>query len=144
LWLSSLYYTEATATITLVFLAGQSCLSYFLAGVAKCLGHSWRDGTAVRDIFRTRSYGQSFLSRLLHRSPILAAGATWFALGFECSFPLVLVLPPPLSLIYLILGCLFHLVNAFAMGLNLFVWAYLATYPAVLYTASRLSATLWG
>lgn len=144
LFVDSVCRSEAISTLSLIFLAGQSCLSYFIAGIAKCFGSSWRSGIAVRDIFRSRNFGESNVSRLLRSFPVLSVVATYLVLIFECTFPLVFFLPFPYSLVYLALGCGFHVANAWLMGLNLFLWTFLATYPAVAHCSYWLSRSIWG
>jgi hypothetical protein len=58
--------------------------------------------------------------------------AAWAMLGFECGFPLALV-DPVLCGALLAAGACFHLANAIAFGLDRFLWAWLAAYPALLY-----------
>ena len=52
---------------------------------------------------------------------------------FEIAFPLVLILPWEGKLLLLSIGLLFHITNAVVLGLNRFIWAWSATYPALLY-----------
>jgi hypothetical protein len=40
--------------------------------------------------------------------------------------------------VFAVLGILFHVANAVIMGLNTFVWAFVATYPAILFCAVSL------
>jgi hypothetical protein len=144
LWINSVFADERVSTLTVVFLAAQSALSYFAAGVAKLFGRAWREGTAVQQIFNTKNFGHEGISRFLTRHPLIAKSATYFILAFECGFPLVFILPMPLSAVYLATAALFHLTNAFVMGLNVFVWAFLATYPAVYYCSQWACAYIWG
>lgn len=41
---------------------------------------------------------------------------------------------PPFRTSFFAWGLLFHLANALVMGLNSFIWAFVATYPAILFT----------
>ncbi len=107
----------------------QSCLSYTAAGWIKLAGGSWRDGSAVTDILRTRAYGNERMWRLLDRHPAIGRALTWTVLGFECAFPVVYVLPPA-AVRGLMAGALgFHLVNGHAMGLWRFVFAFASMHP---------------
>jgi uncharacterized membrane protein (DUF485 family) len=67
----------------------------------------------------------------------LARAATLAVLAWECAFPLVLVLPAPFAYVMLALGVLFHVTNAVVMGLNTFVWSFVATYPAVIWVVQH-------
>ena len=53
-------------------------------------------------------------------------------LALECCFPVVL-LSPTLCMIVLPVMLIFHLGNAWLFGLNRFVFAWLAAYPALVY-----------
>jgi hypothetical protein len=51
--------------------------------------------------------------------------------------PLAWLLPWPWGIVYLVLGGVFHLCNAFLMGLGSFLATSLVTYPAVWFTLER-------
>jgi hypothetical protein len=113
------------------FIALQSCLAYFAAGMAKLLSSIWRSGDAIRGIVNTHTHGSHRLFALLTRHPRLSVGLNWGLIGAETAFPLVLIVPKEFCVLVLTLGFLFHLSNAVVMGLNNFVWAFLATYPCI-------------
>ncbi len=116
------------------WIAAQSVLSYFLAGWVKLRNPRWRNGTALRNLLESEGpYVLWQPARALARSPAACVAASWMLIGFEILFPLVLVLAPPIPALLLAAGLLFHLGNALLLGLNRFVWAWAATYPALLY-----------
>lgn len=120
--------------IGLGWIAAQSVLSYFLAGLAKLKNTCWRNGTALQKLFS--SDGPYVLwsgVRGLAESKSLCALLGWGVVAFELAFAAVLVLPVEGKWIFLGLGLAFHLANAVILGLNRFVWAWTATYPALLY-----------
>jgi len=119
------------------FIALQSSFSYGIAGAAKAVSPVWRDGTAIRDIFRTRIFGQRQVFALVKDRPRLARALGLVTIVGETAFPLVLLTRPRTSRIILGVGGSFHIGNAFVMGLNRFVWAFLGTYPAVEYCNFR-------
>ena len=133
LTLVSLVATPAAATAFLWFVALQGCLSYGIAGVAKASAQGWRDGSYLIGICGTHIYGHAALADRLRRRPELAKGLSRLLVTWECAFPLVLVAPRPLALAILASGALFHIANGYIMGLNTFIWAFIATYPAILY-----------
>ena len=109
------------APVCLIYIAVQSALSYFVAGVIKWRQPTWRSGKALNQ----------FLT--LHNVPLdLGAGAAWALILFECLMPLSLVTEVA-TLPLLSLALAFHFMNAFYLGLNRFVLAWLATYPAIIY-----------
>jgi hypothetical protein len=124
------------AEICLWYLSLQLCLAYATAGVAKALGREWRRGSAIPDILATRSYGHAALAAWLRARPRLTRWVTYSVMAFECLFPLILTLGPSVAWFFVGMGFLFHIVNAYAMGLNRFLWAFPATYPAVLYCSN--------
>lgn len=127
-------YDGTIAKISLIFIASQSLLSYIVAGVAKLISPVWRNGIAVKRIMNTRSYGNATIARFLNKeNEVINLGLCWSVIIMETLFPLVLFLPSPFFWIFLIWGFLFHLYNAIAMGLNVFFWAFIATYPSILF-----------
>ncbi|WP_329389793.1 hypothetical protein OG625_37245 [Streptomyces sp. NBC_01351] len=125
--------TKTAVVAGLWFVALQSCLSYFVSGVAKASARGWRDGTYLPGIFQTAIYGHSHLGHLLATRPALSTALARSVIAWECTFPLVLFAPPYAVGPILLLGVAFHAGNAYLMGLNTFFWSFTATYPAVLY-----------
>jgi hypothetical protein len=129
---------EKARTACTAFIAGQSVISYFAAGLAKVISPYWRDGSGMQGIFRTKTYGQKHVGELLRDYPLLAKAAGWGVWAGELAFPLVLVAPKPIALGLLGTGVSFHAGNAAFMGLNRFLWAFSATYPAVAHHSKHL------
>lgn len=118
------------------FVAFQSCVSYATSGAVKLVSPIWRSGEAVTGVFRTRTYGDQGLYRILVRYPVLAKVLAWAVILGELSFPLVLFASPRGVRAVLAGGALFHLANGRFMGLNRFFWAFVGTYPAVAHVAA--------
>lgn len=116
------------------FIGLQSTLSYLTAGLYKLAGTGWRNGRGLLGVLSTRSYGSPRLSAYLAQRPTQMLAAAWSVIAFESLFPLAL-LGPEFAVVFLGVGVLFHLGNAAVMGLNNFLWAFTATYPAVYYCA---------
>lgn len=117
----------------LVFVSAQACLAYGTAGVAKVLSPVWRSGEAVALILDTAVYGHSGTARTLQRHVRLNQWLTWSVLAAEVGLAFVLFLPAPWAWALLAWGVSFHIATALMMGLNCFVWAFLATYPAIVF-----------
>lgn len=124
--------------VGLWFLALQLSLAYFSAGAAKVISRVWRSGTAVFEIFDTASYGHEPVARYLLRYPAISWFLSWSVISFELLFPLGLVLPSLALAAFLVWGVVFHLSCAAIMGLNNFVWSFVGTYPAMVYTAFQI------
>lgn len=112
------------------YIAVQTCLSYFLAGVVKIKEPSWRSGSALVTFVRLQRYAVPQPARRWLEVPWLAGVTSTLLVTFECTFPFALW-QPRWALIYLALGLCFHLANSWLFGLNRFLWAWAATYPAV-------------
>ncbi len=122
----------------LLHIALQAALSYFIAGVVKLRGRRWRDGTALFEFVRcTRYQAPAAAQRFLARRPV-AVAASWGVMLFDTGFPLGLLHPVACHAV-LALALLFHLANVWLFGLNRFLFAWAAAWPAVWYA----SALLW-
>jgi len=128
---------ERWVTVSLGYVAFQVCLSFFIAGIAKLRRKKWRNGEALLGFLNSKYYGVPARMRP-SGSKVLAVPASWFLILFECFFPIALF-DPKLCLGMIVLAILFQLINAFVFGLNRFVWAWLAAYPA-LYWCSQYIA----
>lgn len=137
LWCCALAQAPGMAELALGYLALQLTLSYFVSGWAKLRNLEWRSGQALRDVFAFSAYPVSENLRSLSQHPHLLRGAAWAVIGFEVAFPIALVAQPVL-LAALALGACFHLANTVLFGLNRFVWAWLAAYPALIWLQDRL------
>jgi hypothetical protein len=129
---------ERAAALVLWFIAAQAALSYVTAGIAKLVSPMWRDGSALRGIMGTSSYGHPWAARFLAARPRLATAASWSVITVECLFPLALLGIRPLTWALVGCGVLFHLGTAILMRLNTFFAAFVATYPAVLFCAATV------
>ena len=121
--------------IALLFVSLELFLSYFIAGLAKLRSPTWRNGQALRGIVSTHAYGLPMLGR--GDLPLAAyAVVSWLVIGFECAAPLMLSGRREIVIPYLAFGALFHLGTAVIMGLNGFLFAFIAAYPAAWWTFS--------
>lgn len=123
------------------FIALQSLLSYFTAGYFKAKGKKWTTHpNAVFLIFNTSTYGSKPIAGYLQNKQQIITFLTWSTVAVEATFPLVLITGYPGMILFLGWGLGFHLMNALVMGLNSFLWAFLATYGAIIYCCMQLSA----
>jgi hypothetical protein len=116
----------------LSYIAVQLTLSYFIAGVAKLQHVEWRSGRALASLVGSGQYGapRSVVRALGGgaRTAVLSTGV----LAFECTFPLAWS-GPRASAAFIGLGLGFHLGAWLLFGLNRFVFAWAAAYPALLW-----------
>ncbi|NML43202.1 hypothetical protein HHL11_05530 [Ramlibacter sp. G-1-2-2] len=122
----------ALALAGCLLVAGQLTISYFLAGVAKLVSYEWRSGRAVVGVMGTRAYGHDLAARLASASLWFPIAFCWFVIVTETVFPVFLFGPPAVLAVVLAAFGLFHVATALFMGLNTFVWAFVAAYPSVL------------
>ncbi len=127
--------TPLARQAALWFIAAELALSYAVAGTAKLLGPEWRSGRAIWGVLSTRMYGVPPVGIWLRDRPWLSKLICWSVILGEGLFPLVFVVPPPVGWVLIAAGLSFHLGTALLMGLNTFLWAFLACYPALLWCA---------
>lgn len=135
--------SEFVTAAALVFIAVQGLLSYSIAGIAKLIGEEWRNGKAVEMIFSTSSWGDDRVYRLIQRYPQTKIVAAWTVIAFECLFPIVLFLDPPLMLLVFAGGFVFHMANAALMGINSFIFIFPGSYPAIYFTGELVQSALF-
>jgi hypothetical protein len=125
-------------SLSLAFVAAQSCLAYFTSGVSKVISPIWMRGEPLVGILSTTAYGSELGLRIALRAPRVTRTASFVMVGLETSFPLSVAGPLPILVGFLLWGVAFHVANAFFMGLNTFLWSFLATYPAICYVWLQL------
>jgi hypothetical protein len=123
---------------SLAYICVQLVFSYFIAGSVKLARTEWRSGVALARLLASNRYGTPAWLVRLSQQPALAKVLTWALLAFECGFPAAL-LGPRVAALFLACGTLFHLGNVVAFGLNRFLFAWLAAYPALLYFSAELA-----
>jgi hypothetical protein len=124
------------------FIAGTATLCYFAAGVCRVRLEPWRRGNALAIILRIEVLGDTRIADLLNRRPGLGRLMTWGVWVLECAFPLAFLLGVPGMSAVLGVLLVMHLGIAWVMGLNGFVWAMAATFPALLFASARISGWL--
>ena len=104
---------------------------------------AFRERAEVRDVLAwmrllADPHDAAAVVRALSR-PALGRAAGWLVLGFECGFPVALASPTG-CVVWLAFGAGFHVVNAIVFGLDRFLWAWLAAYPALVWLVGQLHA----
>ena len=123
----------------LYYVAVQTCLSYFMAGMAKIRKKDWWTGKALSDFLKSEYYDVPERLRSLTKQRSLLVAVSWMILTFECVFPLSLC-KPEICAIFIAFALVFHLGNVYAFGLNRFLFAWAAAYPALYFCSSAV----WG
>lgn len=123
------------------YIGVQAILSYFVAGLTKLQHRAWYTGKALKQLLLHSNYLVDTTTKSLVSRPTLAFLASFVILIFECTFPLVLV-DQKICLFYLGVALLFHIENFFVLGLNRFIFAWLAAYPSIYYLAMFFSSEI--
>jgi hypothetical protein len=114
----------------------QSVSSYFLSGSVKLLRPEWRNGSAMTIFLNAAIHGPLSPKHWL-RKPWLAALSSWAFIVWECLAPLTL-LDARLATVFCIIAAMFHFLVFWFFGLNRFFWAWLATFPAIIWCAGQI------
>jgi hypothetical protein len=114
------------------FVGAQVALAYCVAGVAKAVERKWWDGTYLRGIMASESYGHRSVADLLRAHPGVSLLASVGVIAFEVGFPLAALGPRETVAGILAIGVFFHFANAVVMGLNNFLVVFVSAYPCVL------------
>jgi len=117
------------------YIALQSLTSYFMSGWVKLLHPSWRSGRALPQFLDTGIYGP-LAPCSVYRKPWLARAISWSFTVWEGLFPLAL-LDVRLAALFCAVASAFHFLVFRFFGLNRFFWAWMTTYPAILWCAGQ-------
>ncbi|MGI8476187.1 MAG: hypothetical protein ACR2OO_07455, partial [Thermomicrobiales bacterium] len=128
------FQTETALRCAVTFLAAQACLAYLVSGLYKASSTVWQSGAALTEIMQTRVLGHAPVARILRDHPQFSHLAGLAVIAWESSAFIALAAPRPFLIGFLLAGIGFHLGCAAMMGLNTFVWAFAATYPAIVAT----------
>lgn len=125
----------------LLYIGAHSFLSYLIPGIAKMKNLNWLNGSELKLIFEKSFYPVPNLLKFpLQNDLARKVIATTIAL-FECSI-LIGLLNSQYMIGFCIAAFVFHLSNAVVLGLHRFTWAWVATYPALLYFMNLLHESL--
>lgn len=131
---------EFSKYLGLYFIAVQTTLSYFVAGVIKLKNRDWRSGLALEVFLSHSNYTVPEKIKTWVRKRWVSLSGSWLIILWECLFPLVWI-KPSLTLTFLLLGLGFHLSNFISFGLNRFFFAWMASYPAIIFCSNLTRAS---
>lgn len=139
--LGATYVLDSTIALesALIFVAARALLEYASAGWTKLVDwKGWASGSYLLQVFSSRHYGHPRVAELVKARPMLGGVLSIAVIAVEIAVPCALLLPAPMAEFLLLAAFAFHLATAVIMGLNIFVWAFLATYPAILHCRDLL------
>ena len=118
-------------------------IAYSTSGWIRILQPTWRNGKDLLVVLRQHTYGNKFVWNIGKKNPNLIKFTSLSILIFECLAPIIIFMPLKVVLVYLVVGVVFHLLNALIMGLNIFVWSFISLYVSYLWLAYKLDLILW-
>jgi hypothetical protein len=122
------------STLTAMFIGLQLIISYCTTGWAKLASPVWRQGTVLRDIVSTYSYGHPLISKILHQFPIANRLLTYFPIALFSLTPVFFIQPwDTVFLFFLLFSMIFHVMTGVMMGLNNFALTFPATFPCAFF-----------
>jgi len=125
-------YSPKISLAVVWYITIQICSSYFISGVAKLRKKNWRNGAALKGFMKSTIYNEDKLTALFLRNSSLILISSWLIVLFEILFVTALISPPICSW-FIVTAILFHIGNFYVFGLNRFIFAWLACYPALYY-----------
>jgi hypothetical protein len=136
--LTKVAHTNFGRSAALAFIAAQASLAYGTSGFLKITERGWRNGMFVMDILRTSTFGHRGLLQFLeHKRSLATPLGCGIALG-DCALSCAVLLPPRECILLLSFGVMFHVGIAMILGLNTFLWSFVATYPAILWSSMSI------
>jgi hypothetical protein len=113
----------------------QAITSYFMSGWVKMLRREWRSGAAMTIFLNAAIYGPLSPRHPLRNRGVALLGS-WAFIVWECCAPLAL-LSLELATLFCGVAAVFHFLVFWFFGLNRFFWAWLASFPAILWCATQ-------
>jgi len=113
----------------------QSITSYFMSGSVKLLKPEWRDGSAMTIFLNASIHGPLRTGHWL-RKPWLTVTGSWAFILWECAAPLAL-LEARVALVFCGIAAFFHFLVFWFFGLNRFFWAWISTFPAIVWCSGQ-------
>jgi hypothetical protein len=120
------------------YIAIQAITSYFMSGAVKLLRPEWRNGSAMTIFLNGAIYGPLSATHPL-RNQWLTMMGSWGFMVWEILFPFSL-LDPRLAVVFCAVAALFHFLVFWFFGLNRFFWAWLCSFPAIIWCSAQFSA----
>ena len=120
--------------LSICFVGTQGIFFYFINGCLKFGENGWRNGTYLKGILSTKQYSINLTTKLsLINTNYFFSFLSKFIIGWQMLFIFCPIMPIYFLLFFLIIGICFHLGISIFMGLNTFIFPFLATYPAILF-----------
>ena len=124
---------EMLQKICIFYIGVQAALSYAVAGVSKILKPDWRNGKNLYKIINKSHY---LIPETIRKKPIRKFNfytlLSWLVMLTEIGLVLGFF-NLKIGVILIVCFLIFHLINVLTLGLNRFFFAWLASYPSLLF-----------
>jgi hypothetical protein len=124
--------------IGLFFLSAELSLAYATSALVKIVRSEWRSGQFLTEIFASETFGRRWAFKFLTARPQRAKWTSQVVIYGELLCCLAPWSPPHMAWALLAGAALFHIGVGVTMGLNMFVFAFAAAFPAAVYTSRVL------
>lgn len=131
---------EQLSELSIWFISIQISLAYFAAGLHKVKSSAWHNGDLITKLFFRTFHSRFHL--FFERNTGYWKWLGWGVVTFELLYPLSL-LGGYMNRTILLFGVLFHGFISIGIGINFFLWTFVACYPAVYYTGEQLNQYLF-
>lgn len=118
------------------FITIQAASSYFISGSVKLFDENWRNGRALSFFISGAIFGP-LQDNSIYKKHWFAIASCWSFIVWESTFPLALI-GPVWAVVWCSIAALFHFLVFWHFGLNRFFWAWLCTFPAIIYCSTEL------
>ena len=118
------------------FITIQAISSYFISGSVKLFDANWRNGRALSFFISGAIFGP-LQENSIYKKRWFALMSCWSFIVWESTFPLALC-GPLWAVTWCSIAALFHFLVFWHFGLNRFFWAWLSTFPAIIYCSTEL------
>ncbi len=132
-----LNHLNLSGKFVLYYIGIQGIFSYWIAGIVKLIEPDWRSGHTLRQILLFSNYQIPLKFKIIAQNHLMTLIASWVTIIFELFFPISL-LNKNLLYFFLFSFFIFHIMNAIVFGLNRFIFAWLAAYPAIYFISTQL------
>ncbi|MFX0557846.1 hypothetical protein ACOCEA_13690 [Maribacter sp. CXY002] len=128
----------------LIFISFQLILAYTTPGLLRIFDSNWTNGKKLMYVLRMETFSKKSVYEFFSKHPILTKFTSISIIIFEAFFVFSIFLPIKFLLAFLLIGSFFHLMNAMIMGLNTFVWSFVGSYPAIIWTSLLVREIITG
>jgi hypothetical protein len=114
------------------FISLQAALAYITSGATKAFSSPWRSGDGFRGVMSTGTFGNAGILKVLDRHKYIQIAVSRGIFFSQILIGFLILGGSYASIVAIGFALLFHVIVAYLMRLNLFVWGFGATYPSII------------